>query len=150
MRVKSRYPETIEYQADSVWDGKTGCKTTTSEGRSVVFDTPTAYGGAGDGFCPDEIFVSAVLACLNNTFLDFQRKFEMELMSLKLTGKASVNFDNEGYRIMGIAVSGEVIVGEDELETGERCVELMKKFCHLTRSFSDSIPVTLDVNVREA
>ena len=149
MRVKSRYPEHIEYLAQSVWDGKTGGTITTSDERQIVYDTPKTYAGRGEGICPDELFVSAVLGCLNNTFLDFQRRFEMELVSFKLSGKATAIFDGEGYTITECRVTGEVVVGEDELETGQRCVELMQQYCHLTRTIKDCLPFYYDVSVRE-
>lgn len=147
--MKSKYPEHLEYRAQSKWDGKTGGTTTISEDRQIVYDTPTTYGGRGKGICPDEIFVSAVLGCLNNTFLDFQRRFDMKLVSLSLKGKTTAKFDGEGYTITGISVSGEVVVGEDELETGERCIELMKEYCHLTRTIKTCIPIEYDFSVIE-
>ena len=111
--------------------------------------TPKTFGGDGKGACPDELFVSSILGCLNNTFLDFQRKFEMELKSLSFKGLATAKFDGEGYMITGVTVSGEVIVGKDELETGKRCVELMKEYCHLTRTIKTSIPIEYDISVCE-
>lgn len=149
MRLKSKYPEHLEHHSQSEWDGKTGGTTSVTDNRKIVYDTPKTYGGRGEGICPDEIFVSAVLGCLNNTFLDFQRRFEMELISLNLKGKATVTFDGEGYTITGVSVSGEVVVGEDELDTGKRCVELMREFCHLTRSIKSCIPIEYDISVRE-
>jgi organic hydroperoxide reductase OsmC/OhrA len=149
MRVKSKYPERIEYNAESVWDGKTGGTITTSDDRQIVYDTPKTYAGRGEGICPDEIFVSSVLGCLNNTFLDFQRRFEMELVSFNLSGKAKAIFDGEGYKITSFHVKGEVVVGRDELETGQRCVELMQQYCHLTRTIRDCLPFEYDIVVRE-
>ncbi|MFX1482358.1 MAG: OsmC family protein [Promethearchaeota archaeon] len=149
MRLKSKYPEHQEYHAQSEWDGETGGTSTVTDGRQIVYDTPTIYGGRGEGVCPDEIFISAVLGCLNNTFLDFQRRFEMELVSLSLKGKATLKFGGDGFTITGVTVSGEVVVGEDELATGERCVELMKNYCHLTRTIKTCIPIDYDISVRE-
>jgi len=149
MRIRSKYPERIEYNAQSVWDGKTGGTITTSDDRQIVYDTPKTYAGRGEGICPDEIFVSSVLGCLNNTFLDFQRRFEMQLVFFKLSGKAVAVFDGEGYRITSFHVSGEVVVGEDELETGRRCVELMQQYCHLTRTIKDCLPFEYDIDIRE-
>lgn len=149
MPVKSKYPEQLEYHAQNIWDGKTGGITTISGDRQIVYDTPTTYGGRGMGMCPDEIFVSAVLGCLNNTFLDFQRRFEMELVSLDLKGKSTAQFDGEGYTIIGISVSGEVVVGKGEQQVGERCVELMKEYCHLTRTIKTCIPIEYDFSVIE-
>lgn len=122
---------------------------TTSDDRTIVYDTPTTYGGRGEGVCPDELFVSAILGCLNNTFLDFQRRFEMVLISFTLDGTATAIFDGNGYKITGVTVSGEVVVGEDELETGQRCVELMEEYCHISRTIKDCIPFEFNVTVRE-
>ena len=149
LRTRSKYPEHLEYHAQSVWDGKTGGTITASDERNIVYDTPKTYAGRGEGICPDEIFIAAVLGCLNNTLLDFQRRFELELVSFHLNGKVTINFDGEGYRIDGVEVTGEVVVGEDELETGQRCVELMCQYCHLTRTTKDCIPFKYDVSVRE-
>ena len=150
MRLKSKYPEYLEYHAQSKWDGKTGGTTTVSDDRQLVYDTPKTYGGLGEGICPDEIFVSAVLGCLNNTFLDFQRRFEMELISLDFEGKATAKFDGEGYKIESLSVSCEVVVGEGELETGQRCVELMREYCHLTRTIKYCIPIIYSTSVSES
>lgn len=149
MHLKPKYPEKTEYHASSEWDGKTGGTATVSNNRTIIFDTPKTYGGRGEGICPDELFISAILGCLSNTFLDFQRKFEMILKRFSLKGKANAIFDGEGYKITGVSISGEVIVGEDELETGKRCVHLMKEFCHLTRTIKNSIPFEYDVRVKE-
>jgi organic hydroperoxide reductase OsmC/OhrA len=149
MRMKSKYPEKNEYYSNSEWDGRTGGTATDSTGRKIIYDTPESYGGRGDGICPDELFVSAVLGCLNNTFLDFQRRFEMELKSLSLRGIATSVFDGTGYRITGVSISGEVVVGEDELDTGKRCIELMKEYCHLTRTIKECLPIEFDITIRE-
>ncbi|NHI84275.1 MAG: OsmC family peroxiredoxin [Candidatus Thorarchaeota archaeon] len=150
MKLKAKYPEHIEYQATTNWDGQTGCLGSVSNGRKVVLDTPKTYGGRGEGICPDELFVASLLACLNNTFLDFQRRFELELISLELSGAATADFDGSGYKITGVKVSGTVIVGEDELETGKRCAELMQEYCHLSRTIADCLPMEFDVKVIEA
>jgi uncharacterized OsmC-like protein len=149
MRVKSKYPENIEYHSTSEWDGRTGGTTTSSTGRKVIYDTPETYGGRGDGICPDELFVSAVLGCLNNTFLDFQRRFELDLRFLVLAGTATAIFDGTGYRLTGVSISGEIVVGPDDLQTGQRCIELMKEYCHLTRTIKDCLPFTYDIKIRE-
>jgi organic hydroperoxide reductase OsmC/OhrA len=146
MRLKFRYPKLITFDSESVWDGKTGGSATISEGQQIHFDTPETFGGMGQGLCPDELFVSAILGCLNNTFLDFQRRFQIQLVSMNLKGKATVEFDGTGYVITGIAVDGQIVVEEGELRTGKRCVELMEKYCHLTRSIKNCIPIQFDVS----
>ena len=73
----------------------------------------------------------------------------MELIELNLSGIGVADFDGEGYRITSLGVTGDVIVGEGELATGKRCVELMKEYCHISRSLQNCIPITYDISVRE-
>lgn len=147
--MRSKYPELIEYHSTSEWDGRTGGLATMSNNRKIIYDTPETYGGFGNGICPDELFVSAVLGCLNNTFLDFKRKFELELKHFSLEGKAIAVFDGTGYTIKRVAITGDIVVGEDELDAGKRCVDLMKDYCHLTRTIKDCLPFEYDITVRE-
>jgi organic hydroperoxide reductase OsmC/OhrA len=147
MTPRPKYPTTILYKSQAVWDGRTGGTATTSEDRQIVFDTPKTYGGYGEGVCPDEMFVSAVLGCLMNTFLDFQRKTMLEVQGITLRGEATAKFDSEGYSITGIKIEGEVTVDPDDYEFAERAVAMMKKYCHLTRSIKQCIPIEYDVTI---
>ena len=146
-RVRPKYPKTIEYISSAVWDGKTGGTATVSDDRTIFFDTPVTYGGNGQGICPDELFVSAIIGCLMNTLLDFQRKTLFELVSMTLGGKATAEFDSEGYKIIGVEITGELVVDPDDITFAERALVLMRKYCHLTRSFKDCIPITYDVKI---
>lgn len=148
MRMKARYPEEMEYKASSKWDGKTGGIATLKEAE-LVFDTPETYGGRGQGLCPYRLFIAGVLGCLNNTFLDVKRRSDLNLISFDLKGKLTVKFDGEGYSITGFQISGEVVVADGEFELGERCVEIARTFCPLTRSMKDCIPFEYSIAVKE-
>ncbi|MFW9907980.1 MAG: OsmC family protein [Candidatus Thorarchaeota archaeon] len=147
MKPKPRYPETIVYTSEAIWDGKTGGTATVSDGRTIAFDTPKTFGGSGEGVCPDEMFVSSVIGCLMNTLLDFQRKMLLEVRSLQLKGSAVAKFDNEGYRIVGIRVEGKLVVDADDNDDALRAIEIMKKYCHLTRSIKDCIPIEYEIEI---
>ena len=146
-KPRPKYPKKIEYISSAVWDGKTGGTATVSDDRTIFYDTPTLYGGNGQGICPDELFVTAVLGCLMNTLLDFQRKTLFELISMKLGGNAIAEFDSEGYKITGMKITGELLVEADDVGFAERAIILMRKYCHLTRSIKDCIPIEYDVKI---
>ncbi|TFG09335.1 OsmC family peroxiredoxin [Candidatus Thorarchaeota archaeon] len=148
MKVKTQYPEKMEYIAHTEWDGKTG-GTARLRDAELIFDTPETYGGRGQGLCPYRLFIAGILGCLNNTFLDVQRRSGLRLLSFSLKGHLIVQFDGEGYTISKFIVTGAVEVAEDELYLGERCVELAKKYCPLTRSTKDCIPIEYAITVTE-
>ncbi|TXT57780.1 MAG: hypothetical protein BAJATHORv1_10487 [Candidatus Thorarchaeota archaeon] len=146
MKVKSKYPEKMEYIAHTEWDGKTGGTAFLRNGE-LVFDTPEIYGGREQGLCPYRLFIAGVLGCINNTFLDIQRMANLELVSFKLQGKLLVQFDGSGYSVSKFEITGEVVVPEDDLYLGERCIEQAKKYCPLTRSTKDCIPIEYDIKI---
>ena len=71
----------------------------------------------------------------------------LELISLRLKGKATAKFDSEGYKIVGIHVEGDVVVDVDDLDYADRAVQMMKKYCHLTRSIKDCIPIEYNISI---
>ena len=146
MQLKSKYPETMEYIAHTEWDGKTG-GTAKLRDSELIFDTPEVYGGRGQGLCPYRLFIAGILGCINNTFLDIQRISKLDLISFKLNGKLIVNFDGEGYSISKFLITGEVVVAEADLDLGERCIEKAKKYCPLTRSTKNCIPIIYDIKL---
>lgn len=148
MKLKTKYPEKMEYIAHTEWDGLTGGVATLKRGE-LIFDTPEVYGGRGQGLCPYRLFIAGVLGCINNTFLDIKRMSNLELVSFKLHGHLLVQFDGEGYTISSFKITGEVVVGRDELYLAERCVEQAKKYCPLTRSIKGSVPIEYDITVEE-
>lgn len=138
----------MEYFASTDWDGMTGA-TAKLRDNELIFDTPEIYGGRGQGLCPYRIFIAAILGCLNNTFLDVKRRSNISLLSFSLQGHLKVEFDGEGYSISSFEVSGEVVVGEGELELGERAVQLAQKYCPLTRTTKNCMPIDYSITVRE-
>ncbi|MHA1881806.1 MAG: OsmC family protein [Candidatus Thorarchaeota archaeon] len=148
MKIKPKYPELMEYIADTEWDGMTGGTATLREAE-LIFDTPTTYGGRGQGLCPYRLFIAGVLGCINNTFLDIKRMSNLDIVSFKLHGHLSVKFDGEGYSISKFQVTGEVVVAdEDDLFLGERCMEQAKKYCPLTRSIKSSVPIEYNIVIK--
>ena len=148
MKIRTKYPETMEYIAHTEWDGMTGGTAKLRESE-LIFDTPKVYGGRGEGLCPYRLFIAGVLGCINNTFLDIKRMSNLDLVSFKLHGHLVVKFDGGGYSISQFKITGEVVVeDEDELYLGNRCIEQAKKYCPLTRSIKGSVPIEYEIEVR--
>ena len=66
---------------------------------------------------------------------------------MKLGGNAIAEFDSEGYKITGMKITGELLVDADDVGFAERAIVLMRKYCHLTRSIKDCIPIEYDVKI---
>ncbi|MBD3159952.1 MAG: hypothetical protein GF309_14315 [Candidatus Lokiarchaeota archaeon] len=148
MKIRKKYPETMEYVTATEWDGKTGGTAKLKESE-LIFDTPKVYGGRGEGLCPYRLFLSGILGCLNNTLLDVKRRSNLDMFGFALEAKLTVKFDGEGYSISKLRISGKLEVAKSELYLGQRCLELAKKYCPLTRSTKDCVPIEYDIEIEE-
>jgi len=137
----------INYAARSTWNHKTG-GTTTVEGFTVNYDTPKEYEGEETAPCPDQLFLSSLTGCLNNTFLYYKKAIGAETLDLKIDAEADVELFNPiGYRVTKIRIDVNVSSSPDFVEINRRCAERAREFCHLTRSIESAIPIEFVITV---
>jgi uncharacterized OsmC-like protein len=110
---------------------------------------PLEFGGKNRFPCPDDLFFSAIGGCILTTFLYFKNKIKLNLRDLRIVVQGKVNsVGAKGYRIMGIEVFINVETDEREKSKAEKCVELAKDYCHLTRSIEQGIPIKILYDVK--
>jgi organic hydroperoxide reductase OsmC/OhrA len=138
----------IEFKSDLSWDGKSGGKITLPKGIVIHIDTPKEFGGEGRYLCPDELFFSAIGGCLLTTFLFMHRKLKFNLKGLRLSVSGDVEYQSpEGYRVTGARVKLTAETDKEGKEKAQNCAEMTKKFCHITRSIEESIPIKITSEV---
>jgi len=140
--------KSLQYEITLVWDTESGGRAFIRDFRPVEFDMPTEFGGRSRFPCPDEFLFSAVGGCLLTTFLYFKKKLRLSLRDLRVSVRGTVDSVGPmGYRITGIEVSIGVGVDAREKTKAEKCVELAKDYCHITRSIEAGVPVEVLPNV---
>ncbi len=133
-------PKSLVYRLKLFWDGRSGGEVNFNDHPALKFDMPKAFGGEGRYHCPDELFFSAVGGCFLTTFLYFQRKLDFPLKGLQILIDGSVNLVGpEGYRITGLKAMMCIETVKGEEEKAKECFELMKDFCHITRTLNGVI-----------
>ncbi|MGQ9639433.1 MAG: OsmC family protein [Candidatus Bathyarchaeia archaeon] len=125
------------------WDGETGGHVYIRGQPMLRLDTPTEFGGRGRYPCPDEIFLSSIAGCLLTTFLYFKDKLQVKVGRLKVSAEGTLSFDVEGYRIEGVEAHLYVESDGGDEEDLRRCVELTKRYCHITRTLEKAFPVRI-------
>ena len=143
-------PERLVYRVKAEWDGETGAKVSFREHPSIRLDMDSEFGGLGRYPCPDEVFASSIAGCITTTFLYFTRKMGVRLNSLTVEVEMPVVFRRgAGYRISKANVKLRVTVPPGESEKALSCAKLAEKYCHITSSISDCIPIKFNVDVSE-
>ncbi len=130
-------PNKLSYTVSVEWDGETGGYARLGKGKEVRVDTPPEFQGRGVGYCPDELFVSSIASCVLTTFLYFKNKLKLELKGLSVKAYMKVVREETGYWIRGLEIKVTGSVEKEEREKFMKCLQLAKKYCHITRALSD-------------
>ena len=132
----------LEYNIRLLWDEESGGEAYVRNFPPLQFDMPTDFGGKSRSPCPDELFFSAIGGCLVTTFLYFKNRLDLKLLGLRVSVQGTVgSVGLKGYRIKSIKTALYVEVDEKETVKAEKCAELAKEFCHLTRSLERGVPI---------
>lgn len=138
-----------KYKVELIWDKQTGGLAGIEGQPKLKFDIPKKYGGLGRYYCADEIFLASLGWCILATFIDFKRKLRLPLKDVRVSLSSSIELRNDGYHIARIQGSLDAIVKKGQQANAERCAELAKEYCHLTRAIRKTIPIEISTNVLE-
>ncbi|MFX0195458.1 MAG: OsmC family protein [Candidatus Hodarchaeota archaeon] len=150
MSFRLKYPKNLEFQINAKWDGQLGGIVEAKQGYHLKFDIPHTFGGPGQAFCPDELFLASIAGCLLNTFLHFQERIELEMKAFLIQVGAEVEFERDKYRIIKIKVDGTLTIKEGNEDLGTKCLQLAKDYCHISRSLTPCIPIEYHIGIESA
>jgi len=137
------------FQVEVNWDGSTGGEVKFAKHPSLRFDIPESFGGRGAGYCPEELFLASIAACLVNTFAYLRPKLRLKAKSLRVEALDYVMFKDGGYRVSEVRLKVKIEVEKGQAELARRCLGLAEEYCHITRSIKPCIPVYVEVEVLE-
>jgi uncharacterized OsmC-like protein len=101
--------------------------------------------------CPNALFFASIGGCLLTEFLYFKKQLNFTLKELHITIEGTEAMSGpEGYRITQIKATVTVETIERDQDEAETCVELMKKYCPLTRTLEKAIPIEITTQIRIA
>lgn len=139
----------LQYSVEVTWDNHTGGEVNIGRFPGLRLDMPVEFGGEGRYPCPDELFLSAVSACLLTTFLYFKKGMKIELEEFHVSAKQTIEKPKtDGYRMTGIDASIRVKVRRQDRRKAEKCVELARKYCHITRTLETAIPIRISTEIQ--
>jgi len=139
----SKLEKVVEFHVDLEWDGESGGRGATSLSHTVVVDTAKAFGGKGRHLCPDELLLSSAGGCMLTTFLYFKERLKLPLKALRVKVDSRIELTPKGYEIKGININMHIQVEEGWEAEAERCAELTKRYCHITRMLEKAVPIVV-------
>jgi len=136
-----RLMKDMEFEAKLTWDGESGGELKAGRSGGLKVDMPVEFGGKGRYPCPDELFLSGIAGCLLTTFLYFRKKLNATLERLEISITGTLRFQFDGYEIAAIDATMHAKTDKNGEANVRRCIELTKKYCHITRTLEKAIPV---------
>jgi organic hydroperoxide reductase OsmC/OhrA len=65
-----------------------------SRDRQALCAIPTEFGGAGGAFCPEDLFLHAIINCFIGTFKVYSRASKINFSDLNVKGRLSIDKDS--------------------------------------------------------
>jgi uncharacterized OsmC-like protein len=107
----------------------------------LIVDEPLDIGGEGKGPSASRLLASAIGFCLSASLAFCLRKSRLDVKNLKTKVHGIIIRNAEGYwRIQGIQVEISPTL-EGEIKKIERCKEIFERYCIVTASVRQGIPV---------
>lgn len=148
--MQDLYPFTkeLDYRVELSWDGETGGSVECDDCGDLRIDMPEEFSGNGRSPCPDQLFLASLGGCLLTTFLHFAKRLQLEVKDVNIFvgGKIFLR-KGVGYRIGLVEAKIRVMADAEDVELAEKCSELARDYCHITRSIEDAIRVDVFIEV---
>jgi len=111
----------------------------------LIMDEPEPVGG-GAGPNASRLLAAAIGNCLSASLLFCLRKSRVEVSGLKAAAEGVIARNEEGrWRIREINVEITPEVAEGQRSQLERCINLFEKFCVVSQSIRQGIPINVKV-----
>lgn len=120
---------------------------TTSKGLPTIEAAPPAeFGGPGDKWSPETLFVSSVSTCLILTFRSVARASKVEWKTIDVDTDGVLDRVDGVNRFTEFTIKVKLTVPEgQDPERAERAVEKSEKICLITNSMTSEFKLETDV-----
>jgi peroxiredoxin-like protein len=107
---------------------------------SLYVGTPHVFGGEGQEWSPEHLFLSSVSSCFMSTFLVFARKLGFEISHFMCNAIGQVELVNGKYCFTQINVFPKIYVASEDLrEKASTAIQKTQQYCLISNSISAEI-----------
>jgi organic hydroperoxide reductase OsmC/OhrA len=121
----------------------------TGEGKpDISVATPPDFGGHEGVWSPEDFFVAAVNCCIMTTFLYYQAKDSIDLVSYRSTAEGALEHGGEGLVFTTVKVKPEVVVAsERDRKKAKQAMQRAETACLISKSVRTEVFVEARIQV---
>ena len=147
---KMKY-KSFAYRTGVEWlGGRAG--TLSSEGKPAFrVASPPEFKGEAGVWCPEDLFVAAVNACVMATFVAFAEKLKLPVVSYACDAEGVIEFVDDGYRFTRVTLRPKIVVRSAEaVAQAEKTVHDAHRNCFVSNSIRSAVELAPEISVQQA
>jgi peroxiredoxin-like protein len=102
--------------------------------------TPPEFGGEGNPWSPEHLFLSSICSCFMTTYLAFAKKLQFKISNFECNTIGQIEIVNGKYKFTHIDVYPIISISEEALkEKANVALEKTHKYCLISNSINAEI-----------
>ena len=149
--VKTPLQHTISFEVKLDWFTKQqGVLSADNIPETIEVATPPAFGGTGNWWSPEHLFLAAISSCFMTTYLAFANKFRFSIIDFTCNVAGEIGFVSGKYQFTRINVYPVVYVPDEALtETAKKALQKTQEHCLISHSVSATLVYHPEVRIGE-
>lgn len=138
-----------EYSTSLTWTERRKGRLESSGLPALAVGAPADFGGEGDAWSPEHMFVASAEVCAMLTFLAIAELSKLEFVSWRSSAKGNVDkVEGRGFLFTSIEIEAEVgLKHASDVEKAERVLQKTEKNCLVTRSMKTPVDFRYRIKV---
>ncbi len=134
--MKSKTGVHLLFEVKLNWQsGTNGLLTAAKTGEAIHITAPSEFGGTGNAWSPEHLFLGAVSSCFMTTFVAFAKKFRCEITNFECEAIGQIELINGKFKFTMINLYPKVFIPAASVkEKANLALEKTHKYCIISNS----------------
>jgi len=109
---------------------------------------PAAFGGSGEEWSPEELFLASINTCHLSSFVAYSTRKGFEYVSYESGIEGLLEHDGTGFRYTKVVIRPKLVVkSEEDIETGVQYIKRAHTICFISNSVNAEVIVEPEITV---
>ncbi len=131
------------------WIDDFGFTTKVRHFKNFLIDEPLSFKGRDRGPSPVEYILIGIGGCLGMSFIHCSKKNDIKINKLNILVDGKITHSPPSNQLQLVSVSVELNIvqfEEKEKKNLEKCIDSYRKFCVVSNSLINGLPIDVNVN----
>jgi peroxiredoxin-like protein len=131
-----RKEKPLLFRVDLKWIGKQqGMLSAADVNNEITVATPPDFGGEGEQWSPEHLFLGSISSCFMTTYLAFTKKFQFSIAGLSCNIIGEVGLISGKYQFTHINIFPKIYVEEESVKVkAKKALEKTEQYCLIAHS----------------